>query len=147
MRRTWTTLAGVVALLAAMLTVAPAASADTYGCAGSQIDAYRLFSADRGQYGMIYLFYDASSGKNCAVTVAALSGGYGVYKPMAVQIDVCRERLPTSCTVINSVEDSGTYKYWAGPRSVAAAGHCIRVYGRIVFQGDTAVKSVVGHCD
>ncbi|MFE0455327.1 hypothetical protein ACFW2D_29490 [Streptomyces sp. NPDC058914] len=66
---------------------------------------------------------------------------------MLVQVDRCRQAVYTgACTVIDSVRDEGNYEYWAGPRSINAAGFCIRVTGAVEYGTDIARRSVVGHC-
>jgi hypothetical protein len=143
-KRILTLLGLTLATLLGTFTLAPAASAGDYGCAGSQIDSYPV-RTDTRSYGTIYLYYDAGTKKNCAVTVSDF--GYGTTKPMMVRITKCTERVYTgSCTANGTAQDSGDYQYWAGPRSVSAPGHCIRVSGAIRFLGKLAQGGAIGHC-
>jgi hypothetical protein len=140
-KRILTLLGLTLATLLGTFTLAPAASAGDYGCAGSQIDSYPV-RTDTRLYGTIFLYYDASTQKNCAVTVTRM--GYG---HMLVRLTRCDQRIYTgSCTPDGTVQDSGEYQHWAGPRSISAPGRCIKVYGEIFFLGKLARGGGIGHC-
>ncbi|MFI0267599.1 hypothetical protein [Streptomyces luteogriseus] len=144
MKRILTLLGVLLATLLGTFTLAPAASAGDYGCAGSQIDSYPV-RTNTSTYGTIFLYYDAATGKNCAVTVS--DKGYGTTKPMMVRITRCTQRAYTgACTADGTVQDSGDYQYWAGPRSISADRHCIKVSGAIFFLGKSASGGGIGHC-
>ena len=49
--------------------MAPSASAAGYGCSGSQIDTYPVKTSGGTTYSNIYLYYDSSTGENCASNV------------------------------------------------------------------------------
>jgi hypothetical protein len=145
MKKALSILGFTLTTLVGMLALAPAASAADYGCTGSRIDTYPL-NHGGSNFGKIFLYYDSSSGTNCAVTVS--SKAPGIRKHMLVQIERCRETVYTgNCDVVARVKDEGNYESYAGPRSLSAAGHCIRVTGAINFMNDVARRSVVGHCD
>ncbi|MFD8007294.1 hypothetical protein [Streptomyces mirabilis] len=83
------------------------------------------------QYATIHLYYDSSTGKNCAVTVATTAGGYGTAEQTMVNISVCSGTTLTSCVggAITNKAQVGNFQYYVGPVSVAAADHCILVSG------------------
>lgn len=152
MRRALAVLGATLTTLVGSLALAPAASAADYGCAGSVIDKYPIYGVlpinNKVEFGHVYLYYNSGTGKNCAVTVATNVGGYGYSKPMYIRIDRCRETSYTgSCGVVDSSIDSDDYQYYAGPRSVSAEGHCVRVTGKIVWRSQTTSVSATGHCD
>lgn len=141
-----------VSVLGMSVMMAPAAHASGYGCAGTQIDSYsvKTVTSPTGvTYGTMYLYYDSSTGDNCAVTVSNSTGGYGVSKRMTAFIAVCSETVASStCTATSSVEDTNNYLYYAGPVKIHAAGHCIRPEGIIDYNGNGAYDNPTGgqHC-
>ncbi|MEV6111230.1 hypothetical protein AB0L59_01630 [Streptomyces sp. NPDC052109] len=142
-------LASVAAVIGFSILSAPAASAAGYGCSGNQIDSYSVKTSGGSQYATIYLYYDSSTGKNCAVTVSTSAGGYGSSKPMGAWLYVCTQTSPSgTCSTTTTQGDSGNYAYYAGPVSVYAAGHCILVDGSDQWNGVTAYGSSGGasHC-
>ncbi|GAA2773448.1 hypothetical protein [Kitasatospora cinereorecta] len=136
-------------IAAAGLTIgAPTASAGGWGCTGSEIDTYSVTYGST-MYGAIHLYYDSSTGKNCAVNVATSAGGYGVDKYMSVSLVRCTQTSPSStCTIDDAKTNADTYKYYAGPVSLSAADHCINVRGRITYNGHEAIGATYGavHC-
>ena len=130
-RRIFGMLAATIAMLASGLMFAPAASAAGYGCSGSEIDTYAVKTSGGTQYATIHLYYDSSSGNNCAVTVATAAGGYGTADTTMVNISVCSGTTLTSCVSgeITHKAQAGNFQYYAGPVSVYAANHCILVSG------------------
>jgi len=128
---TFATIASVAAGVS--LFVAPSASASGYGCSGSQIDTYNVNHGST-LFGVVHLYYNSSTGKNCAVTVKTAAGGYGTKSQIDVVIDRCA--TPGShpgydCYSLAKVDDSGNYAEYAGPVSLSAAGSCIAVYGYV----------------
>ncbi|MEU7339927.1 MULTISPECIES: hypothetical protein [unclassified Streptomyces] len=133
----------VCAMLAAALLWAPAASAGAYGCGGSEVGTYPV-DADNGvRYGWIHVYYDSSTGKNCAVNVATSAGGYGKAKRMYMHLMECSSgsvRSYEDCRVIEDDTDVRTdYKYYAGPVSVTAPDHCLIMTGSISYNGQDAI--------
>ncbi|MGW4808253.1 hypothetical protein [Kitasatospora sp. NPDC004272] len=149
MRRKIASTLAAFGIAAAGLTVgAPTASAGEWGCAGNEIDTYSVTYGST-MYGAVHLYYDSSTGKNCAVTVATSAGGYGVAKYMSVMLARCTQTSPSSTCSLDDVKvDADTYKYYAGPVSLSAAGHCISVRGRVTYNGHEAAGSTYGgvHC-
>ncbi|MFF5341946.1 hypothetical protein ACWDUG_16370 [Streptomyces cellulosae] len=148
MKKTLAVLGATFSIMAGMFTMAPSASAGGYGCSGSQIDSFPMYASGGTLFGNVFLYYDSSTGRNCAVTVATSAGGYGVAKYMYVGISRCNETVDTgSCSGSASVVDKkDSYKYYAGPVSIAAAGHCIAVTGQIEYNGKYAGAFDIGHC-
>lgn len=119
----------VASIAAGCVSIAPAAHAGGYGCSGSQIDSYTVKTSGGTQYGTIFLYYDSSTGKNCAASVRTSAGGYGTSAWMNVNLYKCAETTPGNGCTTTSVQDhdAGNYAYYAGPVEVSAAGHCISV--------------------
>jgi hypothetical protein len=127
----------VAALALSMLTPVAAvmqtqvAEAATGSCPGTQIASYPVTQGTL-RMGTIYLYWDGSTGSNCAVDVA-----YGSFygrsgKEMSVSLSACAYDASGICqTVGNVAYDHGQYLYYAGPVSVPAAGLCVQVYGQI----------------
>jgi hypothetical protein len=115
-------LAGSLVLGAGLLvgTAAPAAAAP---CSGSHLGDWSITG------GYIAIYYNSSTGNNCALTY---TNKPGVSQHIMVSINVSG-----SSTVS---KDSGTYKYYAGPRSVYARGKCIDFSGQV---GNGPVEGVV----
>ncbi|MFR9676866.1 hypothetical protein [Streptomyces sp. TR06-5] len=128
MRRTLASLLTACGMTAAALTFAPAAhAAGNYGCSGSLIDSYEVGNQG-SNWGTTYLYYDASSGENCAVTVKSDLGYKGTASLTRVQLERCSSSTPHVCGDTDaSVEDSGQYAYYAGPITLNAAGKCINI--------------------
>lgn len=151
-RRAISALTVLFAMLGLSLTFAPAASAAGYGCSGNLIDSYPLVTSNSSgypdgspSYGAVNLYYDSSSGNNCAATVANSNGGAGVYKDMMVSLFRCSGTSISSCTYFKS--DIGNYASYAGPASLYANGYCVMVSGSINYKGkNSSVQSPVGHC-
>ncbi|MEU9865645.1 hypothetical protein AB0D99_32725 [Streptomyces sp. NPDC047971] len=150
MLRKATAILGSLGMAAAFLVIgAPAASAGGYGCAGGQIATYPVKYGST-TYGNIYVYYDASTGKNCAVNVATTAGGYGKDKYMQVEITRCSETSPSSTCHVEDEDYEGYYpfKYYAGPVEIYASNKCINVSGEIKYNGNTATGTNYGadHC-
>ncbi|WP_306311701.1 hypothetical protein [Streptomyces hydrogenans] len=138
MRRIFSVLTGILLLLAGSFVMAPSASAaatGAYGCGGSQIDSYQVKTSGGSVYGNVYLYYDASTGKNCAVNVATAAGGYGTptFKFVMIVKCVAGTTAGSTCVQDTYVQDPSTtgitYSQYAGPVSISAAGRCISVTG------------------
>ncbi|MEU7901109.1 hypothetical protein AB0B45_50835 [Nonomuraea sp. NPDC049152] len=131
------TTAGLTALL--LSTSAATASADhsaamAYGCSGDLVGTWPVPMKDLLTGGTYYrsdikLFYNSRTGWNCAVLVKRPGKPrYGVRTPMAIEMyngtwadDNLKKR--------NYDQDSGRFKYHAGP---------VRVYGKYMCVGIVA---------
>ncbi|MFS4106532.1 spore-associated protein A [Streptomyces sp. PD-S100-1] len=120
----WITFAGAsVAALTSLVAFSGTASATgsaniAYnGACGS---GYSVVNWKNMQYGLgtVYLTYSKSSGYNCAVTIQTEQKYAG---QMMVEI----RRTGSS----SWIRDSGSYRVYAGPVYVSAAGSCVDWYG------------------
>ncbi|MFB6992271.1 hypothetical protein ACFC0C_24905 [Streptomyces sp. NPDC056178] len=147
MKRIASVVGGMVLAAGSLFFTSPSAHAAaqaSYGCAGVEIDSYAL-KYGTVTYGTIHLFYDSSSGKNCAVNVATSAGGYGTPTYKGVWLGRCPAgyKPGASCTDVSDpyVQDPSSsatkYSQYAGPVSVSAAGRCIEVGGSITAPNGT----------
>ena len=141
----------MVMITLAGIFMAPSASAAGYGCPGSQIDTYAIKSSGGTTYGTVHLYYNSSTGSNCAVAVANSTGGSGQagwFRSVAIMR--CAETTPGGpCTTVSGTykNDAGYYLQYAGPVTVTAAGKCIKVYGAMHKDGAYAEGySKAAHC-
>jgi hypothetical protein len=107
-------------------TATPASAAGECGSGYTQVDSYAIGSA-----GTLELYYNSSSGKNCAIARDS-SPGSG-YKAVYIGL----ENKPWADV------DDGTFTYYAGPVYVSARGQCIDVRGDI---GNTVTVKESVHC-
>ncbi|MFE0459040.1 hypothetical protein ACFW1A_07220 [Kitasatospora sp. NPDC058965] len=122
--------------VAAVLTMAGAvtvagttsASASGWGCSGNEVSGspYPVKTSAGAVYSYVHLFWDGSTGKNCAVNVKTGSL-YGTPTWTQVIVYECAEDTPVSCNAIKEGDDGNNYSYYAGPASVPAVGHCVVV--------------------
>jgi len=121
--RASTAIAAVLSTCGAVVVAAPAASATSSGgnCVGQLISASNVVetqgNADGTVLGYLNVYWDSSTGENCAVLNSA-SGDWGTSKWMSV--DIFEVGNP-----YNDKSDNNYYKYYAGPVSVPGAGRCI----------------------
>jgi hypothetical protein len=83
-------------------------------CPGTHLDNWSI------QGGYMSVYYDAATGRNCALTYTNTPG---VTQSIDIEIS-----LWSSSTVHR---DAGQYKYYAGPVFVSAPHQCIRLTGRV----------------
>ncbi|WP_460302826.1 spore-associated protein A [Actinocorallia aurea] len=115
-----------VAAAASVFAVASPASAALYGgqCgSGYNVVGVNDFPDARGT---IYLTYNASTGKNCVVTIREVPGA-------AAPMDAYLRRSGTTTWV----DDPGNWTTYAGPVYVSAAGSCVDWGGTIGTQSRT----------
>jgi hypothetical protein len=141
--RARTALLTVAAVLAAFMPLlgGTPSTAQAAGCSGALIE-HRPIRGDRtgNLFGYLDVYYNSSTGRNCARTVSS-ARTWGVAKPMYVGLYKCSQTRRGGCTVVAKAEDKanftyGSYAYYAGPRSLYAAGHCIAARGDIQFRGE-----------
>ncbi|WP_427925422.1 spore-associated protein A [Streptomyces sp. cg40] len=127
-------LAGTIAATApasAATTKAAAATATYNGACGT---GYKVIdSTPVGNVGKVFLTWNESTGKNCAVTIRNTPGAK-IHMAVELNIDVNYEHNP--------VVDSGQYTSYAGPVYMSARGYCAVWYGVI----GTAKGGDSGHC-
>ncbi|MEV8099078.1 hypothetical protein [Kitasatospora sp. NPDC085879] len=133
-------------------STATPAVAGGWGCSGSEVsDSPFAVKAYGGQVlSHVHLFWDSSTGRNCAVNVKAGSL-YGTAGFISIRLIECREDTPGSSSDCTSIENrpdgSDNYRYYAGPVSVPGSGHCIWVEG--ITSGPSAIgyyTSPTFHC-
>ncbi|MFG2876508.1 hypothetical protein ACGFYU_16215 [Streptomyces sp. NPDC048337] len=133
--RKFLSVAGCFAAVAATgIAFAPAANAGGFGCSGALIDTYAvnlpISSQSPIHVSTINLYYDASTGRNCASNVKTSGGGLGQSTYMQVSIDRCVAGSTPGyrCTIDDDDYDGGYFKTYAGPVSVNASGRCISLF-------------------
>ncbi|MFG2379299.1 spore-associated protein A [Streptomyces sp. NPDC048504] len=117
---------------AATSTTTKAAAAATYnGACGT---GYKVIdSTPVGNVGKVFLTWNESTGKNCAVTIRNAPGAK-IFMAVELNISVGHESTP--------VVDSGQYTSYAGPVYMSARGYCAEWYGAI----GSATGGDSGHC-
>lgn len=120
------------AIAAASLVIsAPAAPAYAggYGCTGSAVGTWTIYETDTipvVAVGDIHLYYDSSTGWNCAVNVKRSSYVfYGLATNMYIHMN--NSAYDDNHIANNFASDSGMYKYYAGPVRVYGKNMCIWV--------------------
>ncbi|WP_433419087.1 M23 family metallopeptidase [Microtetraspora malaysiensis] len=110
----------------------PAGSSNPYSAEQVCGAGYKAIdSASLGSYGRVVLMYSAATGKNCVVTLRA--NGTGKAK-VSAYLEVKGKSRQT---------DSGSFQYYAGPVSAAAARTCVKWGGSIE---SARYDSPFGHC-
>jgi hypothetical protein len=135
-----------VTILAIALPATASAKGNPYtaeqvcGAGFYKIDRHRLYSGSShtNLLAATFLLYNASSGKNCAVTMKRRFIGKPTYT--TVSLKVKGKKRPW-------VVDYGQFKYYAGPVYRTAPGRCVR-WGATVSTpfGDDSYVSPFGHC-
>jgi hypothetical protein len=124
-------------LAAAVALVAPpsAALADTNPYGPEDVCGSGFHQIDRQGIngGVIYLMYNAGTGQNCVATIKTV--GVGRPTPTSAVLQVRGDS--------NVHQDSGRYKYFAGPVKVGAPHRCVRWGGSTYL---AAYLSPFGHC-
>lgn len=130
-----------VALIVSGMAVATAPQAQAAsGCSGSLIES-RTLKVGKTTVGSMALYYNASTGMNCARTN---HGGVTWNKKTYTLIEIyaCKNTTPgRNCVLGKHAIDSGNYSKYAGPVSVYGKGKCIAVHANIWWKGDATVYS------
>jgi len=144
--RRLTVFASAVALVAVALPATASAKGNPYtaervcGSGFHKIDRHRLYSGSSHTtlLAATFLLYNASSGKNCAVTMKRRFIGTPTYT--TVSLKVKGKKRPW-------VVDYGNFKYYAGPVYRKAPGRCVRWGATIKTPfGEDSYISPFGHC-
>ena len=131
-----------------------AATQTSTSCVGTLVQDTPLIGEQSGKtLGYAELYWDASTGQNCAMTVSS-SATWGIPKDMGVWLTRCLTDTPSSETVCApensntpSKYDDNTYSYYAGPVSIPGAGYCVTFMGEIAYNNEVAVYDSPGsHC-
>ena len=83
-------------------------------------------------HGRVYLLYSSSTGSNCTVTMKSTSVGIGTATTAYLEVKGS-----------SRLTDSGSYKYYAGPKKAKAAGICVKWGGSA---GGVSYGSPFEHC-
>ncbi|MGW1751674.1 spore-associated protein A [Streptomyces sp. NPDC002092] len=128
----------VLALGGTVAATAPASAATTTRAAAASYNGacgtgYKVIdSTPVARVGTVYLTWNESKGKNCAVTVRNTTGA-------RIHMEVALAALDSGQ---NAAKDSGQYTSYAGPVYVNGRGHCVAWTGTI----GTASAGDSGHC-
>ncbi|MHC3473200.1 spore-associated protein A [Streptomyces sp. 7R007] len=123
----------IAALGGTVAATVPASAATASAYNGACGTGYTVIdSTPVGSSGTVYLTWNESTGKNCAVTVRNTSGAR---IHMAVSLAALDSGRPAA-------RDSGNYTSYAGPVYVSARGYCVAWTGEI----GTASAGDSGHC-
>jgi hypothetical protein len=134
-------------LPAALATAQPAAAAAPVGkCPGKLLETWSFVDKQKIKIAEMKAYYDSKTGRNCAV-LNHVGPTVGVALETHVYVMKCYETEPywddcheTSPVVMDSdpqpAKYDTKYKYYAGPVSVPARGHCVEVAGWIVYKGE-----------
>ncbi|MEV2266534.1 hypothetical protein [Nonomuraea africana] len=102
-------------VLGAGVLVGTASPASAATCSGTHLDNWPITG------GYIAVYYNSSTGYNCAMTYTNRPG-------VSQYI-----RVTLSAIGGSSRTDAQYYKYYAGPVSVYGKGKCIEVYGQVGY--------------
>ncbi|GAA0686468.1 hypothetical protein GCM10010193_45420 [Kitasatospora atroaurantiaca] len=128
----------------AQVPASPATTASAYGCTGGLVDSYPVKTSEGVIFGYFYLYFDNSTGNNCAATIKTANSGYGTASVVKASISRCSNTSASnSCTKVSGTTstDEGNFAKFAGPVKVSAASTCITGFGSIVWGGVTATTS------
>jgi hypothetical protein len=143
----------VAAIAAFSLADSPQASAASGSCAGSLIES-RNMNVGGKKVGELDVYYNRSTGRNCARMNHAGST-WGKKLMTRAWIGICSERRPGAkvCHYDPDTDavDKGRYSYYAGPvtTKASARGRCIAASGYLWINGTRHTVSTqpwVGHC-
>jgi hypothetical protein len=140
----------VLAAVASTAVLAPQAQAASnpytpVGVCGSGyhvIDSRTLTHLNGSAGGKVYLLYNNSNGYNCAVVIKGVAIGTAT----KTGVDLL---LFSSGDNFTHHENNGTFKYYAGPVRLKAAGKCVEVIGyTFSTTSNTSYAATIpeGHC-
>ncbi|MFD4641565.1 hypothetical protein ACFWN2_29945 [Lentzea sp. NPDC058436] len=136
----------VLSIAAAASVIAPMnANAAEYGCSGSLIDTYKVKSNVGNHLSTIRLYYNASSGYNCAANVK--TAYYSQFKHDAsIQLLNSDWAEDNHRPGYNIDTDSGKFQYYAGPVKVYGKGKCMSVTAHTWYYDEVGYGHGSGHC-
>lgn len=151
-RRTTGMMAALVLVLAMMVSFsvanAPNASAAS-ACSTNLVDSKPLRSPSGANSGIgrLELYYNSSTGNNCAMVVHT-GASYGVAAETYVSIIRCAETVwDGKCDGGSGFDsDYGNFSYYAGGVRVHAPNNCISTQGSIKWNGVYHTAKIGGHC-
>jgi hypothetical protein len=117
-------------------------------CPGDLLATYAITTQNGEHYGVLSLYYDPATGKNCARAHAT-----GVVAGNATDITVHLARCSETSGSVHctremhvsdpSLEYQGSYDTYAGPVSIDAKDQCIHASASILYD-DTCAKASTG---
>ncbi|MER6950692.1 hypothetical protein ABT294_42410 [Nonomuraea sp. NPDC000554] len=137
LRRILTVLTAAASASAVTVTMPTAANAGAYGCRGSLVGTWPVPMKDALNGGTYYrsdikLYYNPSSGWNCAVLVKRPGKPrYGEKTPMFVEM--YNGRWAEDKWRNNHDRDNGSFRYQAGPVKVYGKNMCVDI---LAMHGD-----------
>jgi hypothetical protein len=143
---------GIAAAALVGASIAPltltATAADAASCSGSLIGNIAVKSGST-TYGTLKLYYNSSSGNNCARLDRVVN--YGTQKGMILDLYACGSGWSASkChqDFYDVGQDSGQYGQYAGPVTVYGKGRCILVDASVQAANNSWANyhSPVFHC-
>ncbi|GAA4579655.1 hypothetical protein GCM10023194_05830 [Planotetraspora phitsanulokensis] len=131
-RRAVTGAAAALALSMTPALIATPASAATASCGSGYafLDSYPIKGLDTNRTGgYVSLYYNSSTGKNCAIA-KPISSWSGLVNHLDVQL--------TTNSYPGFVDDglNANYHQWAGPIYIPARGECVDVGGYFDYGGE-----------
>lgn len=145
MRRSVSVLSALALAGACAVAAAPAASAGSYGCAGNYVGQNAIKTSGGAVWGYVDVYWNASTGKNCAVAVANSAGYYGTktYKELFLyECATDTAGYSGGCVPIAQQYQGDEFYDYAGPLSVPGTGHCISVIADLHSPDDSAEAQV-----
>ncbi|MFI7642696.1 hypothetical protein [Nonomuraea sp. NPDC049400] len=139
MKRTLHVVVSAIVVTGAGAAMPAAAHAGGYGCNGSLVGTWRLpmkdaYTGEKFYISDIKLYYNASSGWNCAVLAKRPDHQrYGTRTPM--DIAMYNSRFREDNVKNNYDYDYGRFKYFAGPVRVYGKNMCVSI---VAQHADTA---------
>jgi hypothetical protein len=144
-------LASALLLTPLLSLAAPSAASAATSCSGSLIDSAPI-RAGGHTYGTLDVYYNSSTGKNCAKATNAT----GVRRSMSVWVFRCKDGTGTTVANCKDLDgpvqgvnyDSGDYISYAGPVNTkgSSAGLCIRAGASMSLASSDATAAIGGHC-
>lgn len=140
-------LAAVLAAAALTIAAPGAANAAEYGCTGTLLDTYAVKSRVGNTLSHIRLYYNASTGYNCASNVK--TAYYSQFKH-DVSIYMHNQDFredDNNRPGYNNDSDGGKFQYYAGPVKVYAKGKCVNIRAITYYYDEMAIRDTgMVHC-
>ncbi|MFI2362443.1 hypothetical protein [Promicromonospora sp. NPDC019610] len=122
---------------------------DDSACTSTLVDSEPLRSPSGANSGIgrLELYYNSSTGNNCAMVVHT-GASYGVAAETYVSIVRCAETVwDGECNEASGFDsDYGNFSYYAGGVRVSAPNNCISTAGSIKWNGVYHTATIGGHC-
>ncbi|USX50019.1 hypothetical protein [Lentzea sp. HUAS12] len=138
----------VLSIAAAASVIAPMnANAAEYGCTGSLIDTYAVKSSVGNHLSTIRLYYNSSTGYNCASNVKTAYYSQFKHEASITMYNQDFREDDNNRPGYNNDFDSGKFQYYAGPVKVYAKGKCVTIRATTYYYDEVGTRAAVGvHC-